>query len=305
MYGRLYLAVVIALWLASMSWLVSEKVLPPLRVGDPPSYGSVVDATHQRPPVGWRMLFNGRPLGWAVTSIEELPTGGMSLRSRVRFDRLPLTEMTPSWIFALWRVIDQPVPTMAMDVESTADVTPAGNLARFRSLVHLWPMDTLIELNGRQEESRLILSVQAADVTCTTETYLQPNSLLGEALSPQSQLPGMHEGRAWTVPIYSPLRPPNSPLEIYCATVEGLETIEWQGRAVEAWLVAYRKESGFASTRHGRPQGRLWVTRDGDVLQQEAVIMDRALVFVRLADQESQELIRQAASLESPVSSTP
>ncbi len=294
MYGRLYLASVIGLWLASMTWLVMDKVLPPLRFGEPPSYRTMIESPHAVVPVGWSMLFNDRPLGWAVTSVEKQPGGQAKLHSRVHFDRLPLADMSPSWLFALWRLIDQPVPPINMDVESTIDVSSDGDLIRFQSLVRLEPLASLIELSGRQEGNRLTLTVQAGDVAYTTETYLQAKALLGEALSPQAELPGLRLGQRWTIPIYSPLRPPNSPIEVFNASVEGWETIDWQGQGVQVWVVAYRNESGFASARYARPEGRLWVTPEGSVLRQEAVVMDRALVFVRLTDQQTRSLLRRA-----------
>ena len=33
---------VVILWLATMSWLVKEKVLPPLLVGEPPNYSRII-----------------------------------------------------------------------------------------------------------------------------------------------------------------------------------------------------------------------------------------------------------------------
>ena len=37
MSNRWFSLAVVLFWLASMSWLVSEKVVPPLRVGDRPA----------------------------------------------------------------------------------------------------------------------------------------------------------------------------------------------------------------------------------------------------------------------------
>jgi len=99
------------------------------------------------------------------------------------------------------------------------------------------------------------------------------------------------------VPVYSPLQPPNTPLEIYRATVEDLEPITWEGHIVEVWVVAYRSESGLSSTQIARPRGRLWVGRDGVVLKQEAMILDRPLLFVRLSEEKAAALLEKAASL--------
>ena len=44
MYGRWYTTAVVFCWLASMTWLVTTKILPPLQLGDPPSYAAIVAA---------------------------------------------------------------------------------------------------------------------------------------------------------------------------------------------------------------------------------------------------------------------
>ena len=40
-------------------------------------------------------------------------------------------------------------------------------------------------------------------------------------------------------------------------------------------------------------EGRLWVRRDGAVLQQEATLFDSTIMFVRLADKEAAKLLAQ------------
>ena len=88
MYSRWYTAAVVILWLSAMSWLVIEKVLPPLLAGDPPSYRTILEARKRQPPVGWRMALNGRRLGWALCTTGRQPNGLMEVRSRVHFVHL-------------------------------------------------------------------------------------------------------------------------------------------------------------------------------------------------------------------------
>ena len=74
------------------------KVLPPLLVGRPPSYETILKAQEQEPPAGWEMTFNGRKLGWAVCDATRLPNHMTEIRSRVHFDELPLWEIPPGWL---------------------------------------------------------------------------------------------------------------------------------------------------------------------------------------------------------------
>ena len=101
-----------------------------------------------------------------------------------------------------------------------------------------------------------------------------------DALLPQTELPGLHSGQTWTVPVYNPLWPSKSPVEIVRATVEGKEPIFWDGIIQDAWLVAYRDSAAAGVDQ--KPLARLWVRRDGAVLKQEAMLFDSAVTFVRM-----------------------
>ena len=60
--------IVILFWLATMTWLVVAKVLPPLRVGEPPTYGSILkDREKSERPACWSARFNDQSVGWAAT----------------------------------------------------------------------------------------------------------------------------------------------------------------------------------------------------------------------------------------------
>ena len=109
---------------------------------------------------------------------------------------------------------------------------------------------------------------------------------IGDELSPQATLPGLTEGRRWTVPVYSPLRPGQSPLEILHAEVSGEETIFWEDSLVRVHVVAYREDP--SSNRE--PRSRLWVDRSGRVLRQEAALLGARVSFVRRSDAEAARL---------------
>ena len=89
---------VVLLWVATMSWLISQKVVPSLLVGEPPSYRTIVEAKQEEPLVGWSMTWNDRRVGWALDTTRPLANGMTEVRSLVHFDDLPLEEMTPGWL---------------------------------------------------------------------------------------------------------------------------------------------------------------------------------------------------------------
>lgn len=285
MYSRWFNYAVVMLWLTAMGWLVVKKVLPPLRVGEPPSYRTILAAQKRESSVGWRMDFNGQPLGWALSTTSRGPGQVTEIRNHVHFDELPLRELAPAWLRPML-----PAARLEMEARSTMIIDPLDRLERFRSEVHLDPLEDAIILEGNVDGNRLKLMVRVGGVSYYTEEYLPADALLGDALSPQTQLPGLRKGQTWTVPVYSPLRPLKSPLEILQATVERMEPVVWGGHAEETWLVVYHREAGSVLGRDRTPRGKLWVRRDGTVLQQQVVIFDSSMTFRRLPDDQAAAL---------------
>ncbi len=282
MYSRWFSVAVIVLWLSTMSWLVTSKVLPPLLVGEPPGYGRIIEAQKLEPLVGWGLTLGGRRLGWALSTTLPLSSGATEVNSRVHFDAIPVRDVAPEWLHPLLGLLDRKNQTLEMDAQSTLWIDALHRLSRFESAVRFAPLQDPVKLRGEVAGSRLRLVLFADDSSHATEIHFPPRALLGGAFSPQTQLPGLRSGQTWTVPSYNPLRP-DMPVEILQAVVEGTEPAEWGGRMEDVWLVVYRSDPGRA-LGPARPRGRLWVRRDGTVLKQEVLIFDSKLTFVRLPD---------------------
>ena len=294
MHSRWFSTAVIMFWLATMSWLVKAKVLPPLLVGEPPSYRQIIEAQKSAPPVGWRMSFNNWPLGWALSDTKTQPNGQTNIYGRVHFDVTSLQEVMPGLLRTLSRWIEPPVGRLQMDARSQLMIDGLGHLMRFDSAVRVSPLNEVIWVCGAVEGRQLQLVVRAGGMSLANEAYLPPNALLCDALSPQTQLPGLRAGQSWTVPVYSPLWPAKSPLDIVYATVERLEPISWNGEMEECWLVVYRSDPGSRTGGSDRTRGKLWVRRDGAVLKQQVVLFDAVITFDRLPDEEAVGLARAA-----------
>ena len=290
MYSRWFNIAVILLWLSTMSWLVIEKVMPPLMVGDPPSYRTIVAAQKDAPPTGWQMEFNDRSLGWAINIVSRLPNDVTEIHSRVHFNEIPLRTLARGWARTVLQLLDMPVADLQMDADSTLVIDPLGRLIRFESALRVDFLEDVIRVLGTVDGNRLKIEVRAGGLPVNTECFLAANAVVVDAFSPQSKLPGLRTGQTWTVPVYSPLRPSNNPLEILHATVEGTDPIIWGGRTEEAWLVVYRSDPGFGLGSSDSPRGRLWVRRDGTVLKQQVMILDSTMTFVRLTEQRAAEL---------------
>jgi hypothetical protein len=281
MTNRAFHVVVAMLWFSTMGWLVVSKVLPSLRRGDPPSYRAPVD---EESIVVWRLNWNDRPMGWAATRTIPGDAGVREVHSRVVLADLPLEQIAPAWLGALVR---EQVGNIDMDARSRLEIDPLGNLSSFRTSVRLSEIEGAIKMIGRVEESTLKLTVSAGSFTYRTEKFLPQNSLVFNELSPRALLVGLHVGQNWTVPVYSPFRPPNDPLEILHASVEYEDFLEWGGRAIPTNVVVYRNDPGAGVAAGARPRGRLWVRGDGRVLQQEVEVINSTMRFVRMPADEA------------------
>lgn len=277
-----YNVAVVLLWLATMSWLISQKVMPSLLVGEPPSYRTIVEARQEEPISGWWMLWNDRQIGWAVDKTSPLPNEMTEVRSLVHFDDLPLDEMIPKPLLQLLLQGDGSNLRLRIEARSKLIFDPLKRLSQFESSVGLEGVDDAVKVRGTLDGSELRVSVHSGDFTYETDSVLPGGALLSDALSPQSKLPGLRDGQRWSVEIFSPLRPRNDPVEVLQATVEGTEHVQWGTQVVEAWLVVYRTGPGAGAASARAPRARLWVQEDGTVLKQEANLFDSTITFLRL-----------------------
>ncbi len=290
MYPRWFNASVVGLWLATMGWLVTTKVLPSFLVGDPPSYPTILAAQRAEPPVGWGILWNERKLGWAITQTRPLPESITEIRSLVHFNELPLDEMLPEWLRAVLPLGRQQIP-VPVESRSSLVFDPLGKLSRFESSVRLDVQEPFVKLRGTVEGAKMALWLRVGDVKpFETEVAVPRDALLGDTLSTQSRLPGLREGQMWSVESYSPLRPPNSSKELLYAAVDSRVPLTWDGHTEETFLVVYRADAGAAVGHAGDAKGKLWVRPDGTVLKQQVAVFRSSVTFLRMGEQEAAAL---------------
>ncbi|MCC7086410.1 MAG: hypothetical protein IT427_15525 [Pirellulales bacterium] len=299
MGSRWFNSVVVLFWLSTMTWLVVAKVVPPLQRGDPPNYQSMYSRSGNDQgddePVAWDLTLNGKPLGWAVSKLVHIGTGVTEVRGRIHFDRIPLQEFSPTWTRILMEAIAIPVEGTQMDVFSSLEIDPLGHLTRFRSALRVTGMREAVVITGKALASRLEISVESGQLQSPKyEVYLPRDALVADELSPQSRITGLRLNQEWTVPVFSPLRPPKSPVEILQAKVESRQPFEWEGKVSGTYEVVYRSDSGSVLFSSREPRARLWVRDDGTVLKQEVNILGSRLVFTRLSDERSSDISHQA-----------
>ena len=99
MWPRRSSVLVVLFWLATVSWLVSTKILPSLLVGRPPTYQQIAaQDPAQSDVVSWHISLHGRNLGWASTRLERTSDGVVEFHNRVHLVRLPVAELAPPFL---------------------------------------------------------------------------------------------------------------------------------------------------------------------------------------------------------------
>jgi len=281
--------IVVLFWLATMGWLAVAKILPPLRVGEPPSYVSILKESLDQPPVCWSIRLQDRSIGWAASRVARRKDGITDLWSRVYLAELPLDDIVPSWVGAVLRPMLQNLGPMDVDKKSRLIVDPLGRLVGFESKVRVANLLDAIKVQGQIEGAMLKLTVQSGEVSYKLERYLPPDALMTDEMSPQTHMPGLRVGQTWTVPLYSPFRPPNSPMEILQATVEREDRMTWESQPINSRIIVYRNDPGSGHAGD-EIRGRVWVRDDGLVLRQEVTVFKSRLQFVRLPEAQAEKI---------------
>jgi hypothetical protein len=278
--------VVVGFWLVTTSWLVGFKILPALTPGSPPGHQAFFTSSGRLMPVAWTVECNDRPIGWAFTQATHSHRDGLLVDSWLHFDRLPFDEVLPPWASAFVHEVSLPVPLAGFDARGRLSIDSAGQLRSFSSVVTLPGVREGLVLTGMVDDGKVSMFMAAGDLRYETTRHLPTTAMVGDELSPLATLPGLHEGRRWTVPMYSPLRPGQSPIEILHADVGGEETLYWEGALTRVHVVSYREDP--SSSRP--PRCRLWVDHSGRVLRQESALLGARVAFVRQSDDEAVRL---------------
>ena len=296
MHSRWFNITVVLLWLSSLCWLVTAKILPTLLVGEPPAYSQSLRAQQDEPPVGWTMWWDNRLLGQALTTTEAGLDGVTEVHNRLRFEHVPLGEIIPPLLQSILSPAESIPEELSMRIVSHLSFDRKGRMTDFRSSLRFEGDVEAINVQGTVDGGYLILSLGYANVReYETDMLLPRDIVLGDGLSPQPRLSGLWDGQTWTTEVFSPLRPPNDPVEILQAKVEGTEPLVWNDETLETWLVVYRDDPGNGSGGEGKPRGRVWVRRDGIVLKQQVTLFMATVSFVRMADEEAAALAETIA----------
>jgi hypothetical protein len=286
LHRPLFAPLIIGFWCLTSGWLFMAKILPSLQPGSPPGHQALYASGSRIVPIGWTVLWNGVPVGWALTEAARTDAGGLLVDSRLHFQRLPVEDVLPAWVGALIQRIVVQQPALTFDATGRLSIDQAGRLRQFTSAVTIPGSPETVRLEGTVDEGSVQIELRAGDLRYDTQRHLPSHIMIADELSPQASLPGLYEGRRWTVPTYSPLRPGHTPLEILHAEVGGEETLFWENDLKRVHVVSYHEDP--SSPRE--PRCRLWVDLGGRVLRQESALLGAKLAFVRRTEEAAARL---------------
>ena len=295
---------ILVFWAASMGWLTFTKLPPTTENGIPPQYQDILpDSAIELPPVKWSIRLNDKSIGEATNQIERQEDGQANATSTVWIKELSVDELIGQRLGGLGGAIFQrfqPLSpsggagdALSFQVRNEMQFDHFGELTGFDCIVDVADFPECIILRGTVANEKLKLlayvTIPSADGKPATrqpvhksEMDLPAGSLIADSLSPRPRFRDLYVGQEWTFSTYRPLAP-NSPLQDVLATVEALETIQWNGEPITAHRVAYQRPTGGVLNLD-QQLGVVWVDPTGTVLRQTMNWGALRLTFERLAD---------------------
>jgi len=275
-----------------MSWLTLVKVVPLLRMGDPPTAKrQLVEEQRNLPPACWRVQWNDNTIGWAATKVESLDGECSDVMSRGQFQRRAFDEV-PLYLRKILDVMLGSGGRFDLSLHNRMHLDGQNKLTGFDSDVYFDDLDQpLFSIKGEVKGELLKVELFSAGDSLHKHVMSVGEALIGDEFSPQTYMPHLYEGRTWTEQVYSPLPSPTNPgkvsSRIISAKVEGRESIVWGEGVERAWVVVYRDAE---SAENVPPVGRMWVLSDGMVVRQETTLLDSNVRFDRLSPAEAEPL---------------
>jgi hypothetical protein len=247
-------------WVVAAWSLIRHDLLPEIRFARPPDLLSIARAVRSNAPSRWAVQVIDDPahpdirrlVGQAITESIHRRDGGVRLSSQVRFDSGGLLRGTA---FASRAQVE-------LEIASTCEIDPAGNLQSFRAAVRSEadPQEVLrIEgrLNARGDSLEVTARGPLPIMNQTRTIPYQARSLVQNAMEPFDYLPGLQVGQRWQSRVVNPLTGRVEPVRV---EVTRKTVIHWDNRPDNV-LEVVQHMVPFAA--------RTWVRADGLVLRQE------------------------------------
>lgn len=280
--NRLYTGVVIVGWLAAMTWLVTDRILPPFYRGDAPA----TRPSNQVDPVAWRIEMAGKPCGVAVLQAVSGDGGAKEVHSLMQLDHIEAPKDAPVWLAPVFKSLRN----VSLSMRTTTVYDGMDALSSFHSRLQLNRSDVPIDIRGRVLEKQMRLTIRVGELTKRFDHPWPSSGVLGSDITPSGRLLPLYQGRRWAQEVYSPFGSPNEPTELIVAEVTELLRFTLAGETSDVWHVEYRSSEMTGSTDEGRLRADLYVATDGRILKQETHFLGSRIAFLRQSDEDSEAL---------------
>jgi len=279
---RLYTGVVIVGWLAAMSWLVTDRILPPFYRGDAP----VTRPTNQTEPVAWRIEISGKECGLAVLQAVPGEGGVKEVHSLMQLNHIEAPPGAPVWLAPMLKTLRN----ISLTMRTTTVYDGLDELSSFQSKLQLTRPEVPIDIRGRVIDKHMKLTIRVGELTKRYDHPWPGNSVMGGDVTPSGRLLPLYEGRRWIQEVYSPFGSPTEPTELILAEVTEPLRLTYEGVSTDVWRVQYRSSEVTGSTDEGRLRADLFVADDGRILKQETHFLGSKITFHRESDEASEKL---------------
>ena len=289
MGNKVYTGVVVLLWGATMTWLVSAKILPTFLCGEPPQTG-----VNAHEPACWRVTVGEQPIGWAVSQAVPGADETTELHSRVQLSAVPLSRMAPRWMAT---VIDKLGP-LSVDMRSRTTLDSLGNLSLFESSVKINDLPSAILMKGVVLDGFIRLKLQYGEVVHKLKYPWPEHAMLGSKLTPDASLLQVYPGRRWQKEVYNPFGGPQGAIEIIEAEVVENQPLLVNGKLVNTRRIEYRSLNATGVSAENRRRSTVWVDETGRVVREDIVLMDVLLRFERADPGQTESLAAELLELD-------
>lgn len=280
--NRLYTGAVIVGWLTAMTWLVTDRILPPFYRGDVP----ISRPSNQIEPVAWRIEMEGKECGLAVLQAVAGEGGVKEVHSLMQLNHVETPKGAPLWLAPMFNSIR----SLSLTMRTTTVYDSLDELSSFQSRLQISRPDLPIDIRGRIVDKHMKLTIRVGEITKRYDHPWPGGGLLGGDVTPSGRLLPLYEGRQWIQEVYSPFGSPSQPTELIIAKVTEPLRFTHNGQSTDVWHVEFRSSKVTGSTDEGRMRADLFVATDGRILKQETYFLGSKITFLRESDEASEKL---------------
>ena len=302
MSSRLFEIVVVVLWLAAMSWLVTTKIITVPSGGDHnASDNTYLDASHEENQVTWSVSLDHVEVGSVVQTSRRTSYGETSVESVVQFDQLPIHDIIQGFLGPVGSLVKKAAmegaqAALPLVVKTTLRLDSRGVIRNAAAQVDMRDEPGIMRMTGLTVHDRFRYSVEipnlSRDSASSWQTIYKGEfdvgevSLLSDSVMPYSRLSGLHKGKTWTMQSIRPLAMLGGADQIR-ARVVGRSEIMWSGKLHWAYRVEF-EDADLDPSEPVEPLNRIWVLDDHRIIRQRVRFGRSFVILERWPDVEIQ-----------------